>query len=83
MPHIHFAVKENIEIRFNTKPKQYLIINNPLDFNKYYITVNADNENNKSIYLRQKQQGKKLKDIVDIKIYVQQRARSIYIAIIY
>ena len=64
---IKFAIKENIEMRFSAKSKQYFITNNPLDFNGCYITLN----NNKSIYLRQKQQGERLENAINAKIYMQ------------
>ncbi|KAK1914262.1 hypothetical protein P3342_007508 [Pyrenophora teres f. teres] len=66
------------ELRFKAKDKQYLTDTEPIEFNGCTVRLGSDNV----ITLRQKKQGEKLESAVDMKAYVQQRARGAYIATI-
>ena len=65
------------------KPKKQLAPESPLVFNGCVLSIN-----NRTILLRQKEQGKRIK-LIDINTldfkrdYIEQRARGVYIASIY
>ncbi|KAK1912598.1 hypothetical protein P3342_004534 [Pyrenophora teres f. teres] len=73
-----FADREDKELRFKAKDKQYLTDTEPIEFNGCTVRLGSDSV----ITLRQKKQGEKLESAVDMKSYVQQRARGAYIATI-
>jgi hypothetical protein len=73
-----FANKESKELRFSAKEKQFLTVNNPINFNRCVVSLTKDS----AIALRQKKQGKKLAVATSKKLYIQQRARGAYIATI-
>jgi hypothetical protein len=37
-----FANKESKELRFSVKEKQFLTANNPIDFNRYVVSLTTD-----------------------------------------
>ncbi|KHJ36427.1 hypothetical protein EV44_g3709 [Erysiphe necator] len=73
-----FSELEERKLQFTAKPKQKLTRDKPLIFNGCILTLNDDF----SIHMTQKNQGKKIDLVEDIdsKVYVQQRARGAYIA---
>ncbi|EFQ85084.1 hypothetical protein PTT_20063 [Pyrenophora teres f. teres 0-1] len=62
-----FANREDKELRFKAKDKQYLTDTEPIEFNGCTVRLSSDSV----ITLRQKKQGKKLESAVDMKSYVQ------------
>ncbi|EFQ87506.1 hypothetical protein PTT_16979 [Pyrenophora teres f. teres 0-1] len=58
-----FADKEDKELRFKAKDKQYLTDTDPVEFNGCTVRLGSDNV----ITLRQKKQGEKLESAVDMK----------------
>ncbi|CAE7020321.1 hypothetical protein PTTW11_03045 [Pyrenophora teres f. teres] len=60
-----FADREDKELRFKAKDKQYLTDTDPIEFNGCTVRLGSDNV----ITLRQKKQGEKLESAVDMKSY--------------
>ena len=70
-----FAAKEDHELTFKAKPKEFLTTDNPLLFNGCKLSLDGGD-----LILQQKNQGEKLELATDTKTYTQQRARGAYIA---
>jgi hypothetical protein len=82
-PFLTLKKNELLNAKFIAKPKEKLTPDSPLIFNRCVLVQNGN-----TISLRQKKQDKKIK-LIDIDVsnarqkYIEQRARKIYIALIY
>jgi hypothetical protein len=70
-----FAIRKSDEITFLAKDRQTLTEDELLIFNDYILTIDGP-----YLRLKRKNQGQKLEAATDRKTYIEQRARSAYIA---